>query len=123
MTEYSSEAVSDYLDRPPQRWKLADRPVMDCHGDWVRFTDMDLYMFEGGQLMQRMLAENEQKADEIKRLKEINTALVRDFNTLLADNAKKSESLKSWLEANSPGGWIDKLRERCGDTCATDTPA
>jgi len=44
--------VIDYLDKPPPRYSLSyDQYLADPCGAWVKFTDMDLYMFEGGQLM------------------------------------------------------------------------
>jgi hypothetical protein len=48
----------DYLDHPPQRYKHefqkasgSREMVADREGEWVKFEDMDLYMFEGGQLL------------------------------------------------------------------------
>lgn len=59
----------DYLDKPPQRYKhtfqkaSGSREMVEhTEGKWVRFDDMDLYMFEGGQLMQ-------QAATELDRLR------------------------------------------------------
>jgi hypothetical protein len=69
----ADEKVIDYLNKPPQRYDIGLEgdicgAVLDVKehptGEWVRFEDMDLYMFEGGQLMQQCLA-------ELKRLREI----------------------------------------------------
>ena len=56
----------DYLDNPPQRYAvyLGDM-VESSEGEYVKFADMDLYMFEGAQLMARA----------ITRLRELETAL------------------------------------------------
>lgn len=48
----------DYLDKPPQRYDHVFQKnsgsremVEDPQGEYVKFDDMDLYMFEGAQLM------------------------------------------------------------------------
>ncbi len=48
----------DYLDKPPQRYKHefqkacgSREMVEDAEGEWVKFQDMDLYMFEGAQFI------------------------------------------------------------------------
>lgn len=58
-TSLPVDPVHDYLNHPPQRWRLeCGVLIADGEGDLVKFAEMDLYMFEGGQLMLRMLAEN-----------------------------------------------------------------
>jgi len=55
--------IIDYLNKPPQRYDHVFQKnsgsremVEDPKGEYVRFDDMDLYMFEGAQLMQEALA-------------------------------------------------------------------
>jgi hypothetical protein len=62
----------DYLDKPPQRYKHefqcnsgSREMVEDAEGEWVKYQDMDLYMFEGAQGMLELL----------KRVKEMQAAL------------------------------------------------
>jgi hypothetical protein len=61
----SSEKVYDYLDHPPQRYELVHKSYLgdvmeeQKDGDWVKFEDMDLYMLEGGKLMQQMCDEHD----------------------------------------------------------------
>lgn len=62
---YGGTEMIDYLDKPPQRYahvfqrNSGSREMVEAsEGEWVKFEDMDLYMFEGGQLMQRMLDDN-----------------------------------------------------------------
>jgi len=62
----TADPVIDYLDRPPQRWRHefqkasgSREMVEDSDGEWVKFDDMDLYMFEGGQLMLRLVSSQE----------------------------------------------------------------
>jgi hypothetical protein len=57
----TQERVIDYLDKPPQRYEhVSGAMVESATGAWVKFEDMNLYMFEGGQLMQQLAAENDQ---------------------------------------------------------------
>lgn len=68
----------DYLDKGPQRYLIGagrdqdGKPILvtapDPGGEWVRFEDMDLYMFEGGQLMRQCLLERNQANAEIDQL-------------------------------------------------------
>lgn len=61
-----SDQVIDYLNKPPQRFNLIaarnergiiEEPLAD--GKWVKFDDMDLFMFEGGELMKKLLAKQQ----------------------------------------------------------------
>jgi hypothetical protein len=68
--------VSDYLDKPPQRYKHefqkysgSREMVEDADGEWVKFEDMDLYMFEGGQLMTQALARLKVYEDALTKIK------------------------------------------------------
>lgn len=63
----------DYLDKPPQRYDHVFQKnsgsremVEDDKGEYVKFDDMDLYMFEGAQLMQQALAEHKAIAAELE---------------------------------------------------------
>jgi hypothetical protein len=70
--------MSDYLDKPPQRFNLVaarnERGIIEIEaieGKWVKFADMDLYMFEGSQLIMQLLAKHkalEAAADEVLRV-------------------------------------------------------
>jgi hypothetical protein len=75
----SKEALSedrrmiDYLDKPPQRYAHVFQKasgsremVEDADGDWVKYEDMDLYMFEGGQLALTLVAENQRLREALK---------------------------------------------------------
>jgi hypothetical protein len=58
MTLIDQKKVYDYLNHPPQRYvHVSAAMVENTAGEWVKFKDMDLYMFEGAQLMQQVLAE------------------------------------------------------------------
>lgn len=47
--------MSDYLDSPPQRYRHGSREMVEHeYGEWVKFVDMDLYMFEGAQMLNRI---------------------------------------------------------------------
>lgn len=69
----------DYLDKPPQRYNIGLEgdicgAVLDVKehptGEWVRFEDMDLYMFEGGQLALTVVAENQRLREALKIIAE-----------------------------------------------------
>lgn len=67
----------DYLDKPPQRYAHVFQKasgsremVEDADGDWVKFEDMDLYMFEGGQLALTIVAENTRLREALKIIAE-----------------------------------------------------
>lgn len=69
------QRIIDYLDKPPQRYDLVaarnERGVIELtepNGKWVKFADMDLYMFEGSQLMMQSLRENQALRGEVGRL-------------------------------------------------------
>lgn len=57
----------DYLDTPPQRYDITAAMTQDGKptvvtiteraGQWVKFADMDMYMFEGGRLLIQASAE------------------------------------------------------------------
>lgn len=56
----TDQKTHDYLDHPPQRYTRDAISGMEPNsaGEWVKHKDMDLYMFEGGQLMLHAVAEN-----------------------------------------------------------------
>lgn len=63
----------DYLDKPPQRWHQLGANgafVERADGEWVKFEDMDLYMFEGGQLALTIVAENQRLREALKIIAE-----------------------------------------------------
>lgn len=89
----------DYLDHPPQRYghvfqkaSGSREMVEDPEGEWVKFDDMDLYMFEGGQLLQ-------QAAAEIDRLR----ATIEFLDKQLRCPRPDWDAIWRWLEeASSP---------------------
>ena len=67
----------DYLDKPPQRYDLTaarnERGVIEVpapNGKWVKYEDMDLYMFEGAQLALTLVAENQRLREARKIIAE-----------------------------------------------------
>lgn len=75
MTSEHDAKVIDYLDKPPQRYAHVFQKasgsremVEDPEGDWVKFEDMDLYMFEGAQLMNLSIERHEKLRDGIRAL-------------------------------------------------------
>lgn len=71
----SHKLVSDYLDHALQRWDNVFQKasgsremVEDDKGEFVKFDDMDLYMFEGALLMQQMADKNDELLAALKEL-------------------------------------------------------
>jgi hypothetical protein len=66
----SKQQVVDYLDHPPQRYTFTGGSYVtdNPRGEWVKHADMDLYMLEGGQLMQQMADEHNKLSAKIERL-------------------------------------------------------
>jgi hypothetical protein len=79
MSNLSTEGVIDYLDRPPKRYnRMGSALIESPTGECVMFADMDLYMFEGGQLMLRMVEKDKQQLAVIERLRAALTEISKD---------------------------------------------
>jgi len=66
-----ADPVIDYLDTPPQRWHQLGANgafVERADGEWMKFADVDLYMFEGGQLMLQMVEEHKRLREALTKI-------------------------------------------------------
>ena len=94
----ADQSTIDYLDKPPQRYTVDfsyGRYYFEPNatGDWVKFADMDAYMFEGAQLMQQAMAKNQKLRDALMTLL---PGLVLDLRYANEDDDK--DAMRSRIE-------------------------
>ena len=75
----------DYLDKPPQRYDHVFQKnsgsremVEDPQGEYVKYDDMDLYMFEGSEFM-KLLAERVKFAETLLLRAGVNGPLFQEY--------------------------------------------
>lgn len=103
----TDQKTHDYLDHPPQRWHQLGANgafVERSDGEWVKHADMDLYMFEGSELMKQAIETNQQLREQLRTavpaiatLKETREALQIALNRIASGEPYPAEIARTAL--------------------------
>lgn len=117
--------VIDYLDSPPKRYEISvggDRVIRwneTRDGAWVRFEDMDLYMFEGSQLIQKIVAEITHVREQLRTAIPAIETLNRTREELQTELGRARELLEQWMLASDDfdmNDWVLRVRNMLEDS-------
>lgn len=114
----TDQKTHDYLDHPPQRYahefqRISGSREMVEHpeGEWVKHEDMDLYMFEGAELMKLAIATNQQANDQLTAERKLRLQAEHERDCAVEDVKRFALAFEELGKHVFGGGWLDHAAE------------